>query len=144
MRRLAITLVVAYLSLLAVASIGGQSRMSSWPIRQARRRGRWSSVSELRCVVCQNQSIDDSNAELARDLRVVLRERIAAGRHGQRKRSSTSWRATAVSCSCGRRCGSDTAAALVWPTGWRSFWAGCGRLAVYLREPLVDLRGPRA
>lgn len=34
---------------------------------------------ELRCVVCQNQSIDDSNAELARDLRIVLRERIAAG-----------------------------------------------------------------
>jgi cytochrome c-type biogenesis protein CcmH len=33
----------------------------------------------LRCVVCQNQSIDDSNAELARDLRVLLRERIKAG-----------------------------------------------------------------
>lgn len=34
---------------------------------------------ELRCVVCQNQSIDDSDAELAHDLRVLLRERIAAG-----------------------------------------------------------------
>ncbi|WP_430426127.1 cytochrome c-type biogenesis protein [Phenylobacterium sp.] len=34
---------------------------------------------ELRCVVCQNQSIDDSDAELARDLRLILRERIAAG-----------------------------------------------------------------
>jgi cytochrome c-type biogenesis protein CcmH len=34
---------------------------------------------ELRCVVCQNQSIDDSNAPLAHDLRVILRERIAAG-----------------------------------------------------------------
>jgi cytochrome c-type biogenesis protein CcmH len=34
---------------------------------------------ELRCVVCQNQSIDDSEAPLAHDLRVVLRERIAAG-----------------------------------------------------------------
>jgi cytochrome c-type biogenesis protein CcmH len=33
----------------------------------------------LRCVVCQNQSIDDSNAPLARDLRVLLRERIQAG-----------------------------------------------------------------
>jgi cytochrome c-type biogenesis protein CcmH len=33
----------------------------------------------LRCVVCQNQSIDDSNAPLARDLRVLLRERISAG-----------------------------------------------------------------
>jgi len=34
---------------------------------------------ELRCVVCQNQSIDDSNAPLAHDLRVLLRERLAAG-----------------------------------------------------------------
>jgi cytochrome c-type biogenesis protein CcmH len=34
---------------------------------------------ELRCVVCQNQSIDDSDALLARDLRILLRERIAAG-----------------------------------------------------------------
>lgn len=34
---------------------------------------------ELRCVVCQNQSIDDSDATLARDLRLILRERIAAG-----------------------------------------------------------------
>jgi cytochrome c-type biogenesis protein CcmH len=33
----------------------------------------------LRCVVCQNQSIDDSNAPLARDLRILLRERLASG-----------------------------------------------------------------
>lgn len=33
----------------------------------------------LRCLVCQNQSIEDSNAELARDLRRIVRERIAAG-----------------------------------------------------------------
>ncbi|MBX9456216.1 MAG: cytochrome c-type biogenesis protein CcmH [Rhizobium sp.] len=35
--------------------------------------------AELRCMVCQNQSIDDSNAELAKDLRVLVRERIEAG-----------------------------------------------------------------
>ena len=34
---------------------------------------------ELRCLVCQNQSIDDSAAPLAHDLRVILRERIGAG-----------------------------------------------------------------
>ena len=34
---------------------------------------------ELRCMVCQNQSIDDSEAPLARDLRLIVRERIAAG-----------------------------------------------------------------
>lgn len=33
----------------------------------------------LRCLVCQNQSIDDSNAELARDLRVLVRDRLLAG-----------------------------------------------------------------
>ena len=34
---------------------------------------------ELRCVVCQNESIDDSGADLAHDLRVLLRERLKAG-----------------------------------------------------------------
>ena len=33
----------------------------------------------LRCVVCQNQSIDDSDAQLARDLRILVRNRIVAG-----------------------------------------------------------------
>lgn len=34
---------------------------------------------ELRCLVCQNQSIDDSDADLARDLRLLVRERLLAG-----------------------------------------------------------------
>jgi cytochrome c-type biogenesis protein CcmH len=34
---------------------------------------------ELRCLVCQNESIDDSHADLAHDLRVLLRERLKAG-----------------------------------------------------------------
>jgi cytochrome c-type biogenesis protein CcmH len=34
---------------------------------------------ELRCLVCQNQSIDDSGATLARDLRIVVRDRLKAG-----------------------------------------------------------------
>lgn len=34
---------------------------------------------DLRCLVCQNQSIDDSDADLARDLRVLVRERLVAG-----------------------------------------------------------------
>jgi cytochrome c-type biogenesis protein CcmH len=35
--------------------------------------------AEIRCLVCQNQSIDDSNAMLARELRILLRERLVAG-----------------------------------------------------------------
>jgi cytochrome c-type biogenesis protein CcmH len=34
---------------------------------------------ELRCLVCRNESIDDSNADLARDLRLLVRERLVAG-----------------------------------------------------------------
>lgn len=34
---------------------------------------------QLRCLVCQNQSIDDSNAELAKDLRLLVRERLVKG-----------------------------------------------------------------
>src|SRR5215207_1091916 len=37
---------------------------------------------ELRCMVCQNQSIDDSDAGLARDLRLLVRERLQAGENG--------------------------------------------------------------
>lgn len=46
------------------------------PAQEARARAL---SSELRCLVCQNQSIDDSDAPLARDLRILVRERIVAG-----------------------------------------------------------------
>lgn len=39
---------------------------------------------ELRCLVCQNQSIDDSDAPLARDLRVLVRERLQAGESNEK------------------------------------------------------------
>ncbi len=46
------------------------------PAKEARARNL---SRELRCMVCQNESIDDSEAPLARDLRLLVRERIAAG-----------------------------------------------------------------
>ncbi|MFO1109149.1 MAG: cytochrome c-type biogenesis protein [Bradyrhizobium sp.] len=46
------------------------------PIKEARAR---ELSKELRCMVCQNQSIDDSDAPLARDLRLLVRERISSG-----------------------------------------------------------------
>jgi cytochrome c-type biogenesis protein CcmH len=52
------------------------SEMLADPVLEARARA----ISEhLRCLVCQNQSIDDSDAELAHDLRVLVRERLTAG-----------------------------------------------------------------
>jgi len=38
----------------------------------------------LRCLVCQNQSIDDSDADLAKDMRILVRERIVAGDTNER------------------------------------------------------------
>jgi len=46
------------------------------PALEARARGL---SKELRCMVCQNQSIDDSDAPLAKDLRVLVRERLKQG-----------------------------------------------------------------
>ncbi len=46
------------------------------PVLEARAR---TLSKELRCMVCQNQSIDDSEAPLAHDLRVLVRERLTAG-----------------------------------------------------------------
>lgn len=50
--------------------------MLSDPALEARAR---EITKELRCVVCQNQSIDDSNADLARDMRLLVRERLKKG-----------------------------------------------------------------
>lgn len=50
------------------------------PVLEARARD---ISSGLRCLVCRNESIDDSNAELARDLRLLVRERLVAGDSNQ-------------------------------------------------------------
>lgn len=46
------------------------------PVLEARARAL---AAEMRCLVCQNQSIDDSSAPFARDVRLLLRRRLAAG-----------------------------------------------------------------
>ncbi|PHK95079.1 cytochrome C biogenesis protein [Pseudoroseomonas rhizosphaerae] len=81
MRRLAILALLAWAGLshpaLAPASaVGLPSEMLRDPAQEERAR---SIGRELRCLVCQNQSIEDSEADLARDLRRIVRERIAAG-----------------------------------------------------------------
>ena len=77
MKRLSIILVLA-----ATVAIGSPAyavqpdEIMDDPIKEARAR---ELSKELRCMVCQNQSIDDSDAPLARDLRLLVRERISAG-----------------------------------------------------------------
>ncbi len=60
----------------ALAAIGRPEEMLADPAQEERARG---IGRDLRCMVCQNQSIEDSDADLARQLRVVVREQVAAG-----------------------------------------------------------------
>tara|TARA_E500000318_G_scaffold84121_2_gene79850 strand:- start:1535 stop:2017 length:483 start_codon:yes stop_codon:yes gene_type:complete len=73
-RSIILAVVLAVLALPAFAVEPGE--MLKDPALEARAR---ELSKEIRCLVCQNQSIDDSNAGLAKDLRVILRERLVAG-----------------------------------------------------------------
>jgi cytochrome c-type biogenesis protein CcmH/NrfF len=77
MKRLRLVLAACLLMLAqpALAALD-PSEILDDPVLEQRARGL---SAHLRCMVCQNQSIDDSNAELARDLRVLVRERLVAG-----------------------------------------------------------------
>jgi len=72
----AVWLVALMLALPGTAHAVEPNEILSDPALEARAR---EISKELRCLVCQNQSIDDSNAALARDLRVLVRERLRAG-----------------------------------------------------------------
>ncbi len=74
MARLALAL--ALLLSVAMAQAVEPGEMLKDPALEARARA---ISQQIRCVVCQNQTIDDSNADLAHELRIVLRERLAAG-----------------------------------------------------------------
>lgn len=69
-------LLVITLALAVPAFAVQPDEMLSDPVLEARARA---ISAELRCLVCQNQSIDDSDADLARDLRILVRERLLAG-----------------------------------------------------------------
>lgn len=69
-------LAVLLLFLLAPAQALDPGEALSDPVLEARARAL---SQELRCMVCQNQSIDDSDAPLAKDLRVFVRTRLTAG-----------------------------------------------------------------
>src|SRR5262245_30432432 len=75
------TAVVAALCLATLAFIAGaQAVQPDEILADPALEGRARVLSrELRCMVCQNQSIDDSDAPLARDLRILVRERLKAG-----------------------------------------------------------------
>jgi cytochrome c-type biogenesis protein CcmH len=72
---LALTIIATMAASTSVLAVQPDEIMSD-AVKEARARDL---SRELRCMVCQNQSIDDSEAPLARDLRLIVRERIAAG-----------------------------------------------------------------
>ena len=76
MRRMMVTIVALFLLAMPAVHAVQPDEIMSDPVKEARAR---ELSRELRCMVCQNQSIDDSDAPLARDLRLLVRERIAAG-----------------------------------------------------------------
>lgn len=71
----------AALALVLVLASGAASAVQPDEVlSDARMEARARNISSgLRCLVCQNQSIDDSDAPLARDLRLIVRERLKAG-----------------------------------------------------------------
>ena len=75
MRRAALTL-IALFGLVCAAAAYEPGEALDDPALEARARA---ISKELRCLVCQNESIDDSAAPLARDLRLLVRERLLAG-----------------------------------------------------------------
>jgi cytochrome c-type biogenesis protein CcmH len=76
MRRLALIALLIALAAPTAALAVEPDEILRDPALEARARNL---SSELRCLVCQNQSIDDSAAPLARDLRLLVRERLSAG-----------------------------------------------------------------
>ena len=76
MRRLVLTIAMAAAMAGPAARAVEPSERLADPALEARARAL---SQELRCLVCQNQSIDESNADLAHDLRVLLRQRLTAG-----------------------------------------------------------------
>ena len=74
MRRLLLALTMLALALPALAV--QPDEILADPALEARAR---EITAELRCVVCRNESVDDSNADIARDIRLMVRERLAAG-----------------------------------------------------------------
>jgi len=74
------SLILACLALLLLAAPAARAVQPDEIMADPAKESRARDLSrELRCMVCQNQSIDDSDAPLARDLRLLVRERIAAG-----------------------------------------------------------------
>ena len=75
-RALVLSLLLAFPLMAQDQAVSGDPEALADPVQEARAR---ELMKEIRCLVCQNQSIEDSDAGLAKDLRMIVREKIAEG-----------------------------------------------------------------
>ena len=96
---------------------------------------------ELRCLVCQNESIEDSSADLARDLRKIVRNRVAAGESDQQV---IGWMVERYGNFVRLKPPFDAATLLLWGSPALALAVGAAavlasrRRAVVTPEPLTD------
>jgi len=93
---------------------------------------------QLRCLVCQNESIEDSNADLARDLRQIVRSRIAAG---EADNQAIEWVVSRYGDFVRLRPPMNAATALLWASPVLAVAAGLG-FALLSRRRTLAAPGP--
>lgn len=71
-----VTLICYFMMTVAAFAVGVDEGRLTDPAQEARAQGL---MKQIRCLVCQNESIVDSNATLAKDLRMIVRERVTEG-----------------------------------------------------------------
>lgn len=126
MRKLLLILV-----LLATPAFAVQpDEMLADPVMEARARA---ITAELRCVVCRNESVDDSSAEIARDIRLMVRERLVAGDSNEQAIQYMVDRFGEFILLNPRATGSNL---MLWLAGPTLLLAGLGIAAVTLRRRL--------
>ena len=139
----ALVLLLALLWSGAAYAISDPAEMLSDPAQEARAEnvGR-----QLRCLVCQNESIEDSNADLARDLRRIVRVRIAAGDADQQ---ATEWVVARYGDFVRLRPPMNAATAFLWASPVLAVAAGLGfallsrRRAPAVPPPLTEAERSR-
>jgi cytochrome c-type biogenesis protein CcmH len=77
---LSVVMLALLLSVGTAYAVSDPSELLSNPAQEARAEG---IGQQLRCLVCQNESIEDSNADLARDIRTIIRQQVVAGQTNQ-------------------------------------------------------------
>ncbi|WP_244286685.1 cytochrome c-type biogenesis protein [Caulobacter radicis] len=132
------TLALAMAAIACMAAASDPSERLPDPAQEARARDLF---KEVRCLVCQNESIDDSEAALARDLRLLVRDQVKQGRSDAQIRAFLTERygefvLLKPPFSAGN--------AVLWLTPLAVLLAGGGLMVALLRRRRVPEAGPEA